>query len=264
MEFFPCMGEKMKEKKLLLSFDLEEYEKGGAQGMEIGYKGGIIVQQLLEKIKVKATFFVTGTFYQAYPDFVKELSQKHEIAFHGLDHADDYQGMAEDKACHRLVTGKTDLEKGLSSPVEGFRAPRMRPPAYTVLKKVPFLYSSSLHPTYVPGRYNHLRKPQTPFIKEGVLEIPVSVAPVVRLPVSWVWFRTGGLTYAKVVTSFITTPYIAIYFHPWEFVPLKGSIYTKNTGKPMEKALEKFLTWISAKADSMTMAAYAHQFLQGL
>ena len=254
----------MKEKKLLLSFDLEEYEKAGTKGVDIGYKGGIIVEQLLDKLEVKATFFVTGTFYTAYPDFVKELSTQHEIAFHGLDHTDDYQDMAEDDAYHRLYTGKTALEKGLSSPVEGFRAPRMRPPAYTVLKKVPFLYSSSLHPTYVPGRYNHLRKPQTPFIKEGVLEIPVSVAPVVRLPVSWVWFRTGGLTYAKAVTSFINTDYVAIYFHPWECVQLKGGfVHTRNTGKKMEDMLKKFLTWISPRTVPMTMAAYAHHFLQG-
>ncbi len=256
-------GKDKRKKKLLLSFDLEEYEKAGAKGFDIGYKGGKIVQDLLQRMEVKATFFVTGTFYQKFPDFVKELSQDHEIASHGLNHTDDYQKMTEDDAYHRLLTGKTTMEKGLNTPVEGFRAPRMRPPVYTVLKKVPFIYSSSLHPTYVPGRYNHMKKPRTPFIRDGVLEIPVSVAPLVRFPLSWAWFRQGGFMYAKAVTSCIKTEYLAIYFHPWEFVPLKGGfIHTRNTGKKMENALETFLTWISPRTEPMTMQEYAKKFLQ--
>jgi peptidoglycan/xylan/chitin deacetylase (PgdA/CDA1 family) len=248
--------------KLLLSFDLEEYQKAGEKGFEIGYEGGKIVKDLLERTGVVATFFVTGTFYQRFPEFVKELSESHEIAFHGLNHADDYQSMPEDAAIQNLLAGKTRIEKELNLDIEGFRAPRMRPPSYDVLRKVRFLYSSSLHPTYVPGRYNHLRSPRIPFIRHGVLELPVSVTAGIRLPLSWVWFRQGGLAYAKTLTLLIRTSYLAIYFHPWEFVPLTGSfIHTRNTGKKMENALEQFLAWIVPKRNPMKMVEYARKFL---
>jgi peptidoglycan/xylan/chitin deacetylase (PgdA/CDA1 family) len=246
---------------LLLSFDLEEYDRAGEEGFGIGYRGGQVVQNLLRRTEVRATFFVTGTFYSRYPAFVKELSDDHEVAFHGLTHGDDYQSMSEDEALTRLRTGKGDLERGVGHQVAGFRAPRMRPPLYTVLKSAGFIYSSSLHPTFVPGRYNHFGEPRVPFSREGVLEIPVSVSPVVRLPLSWVWFRQLGVSYAKIVTLTLRSDYLAIYFHPWEFVSLTrgGIVYTRNTGEKMEAAVEKFLKWVTARAEPLTMGEYAHQ-----
>ncbi|MBU7014118.1 MAG: polysaccharide deacetylase family protein [Theionarchaea archaeon] len=246
-------------KTLLLSFDLEEYDRGGEDGFDIGYRGGRVVHDLLKRIGVKATFFVTGTFYKVYPEFVAELSDEHEIAFHGASHGDDYQSMSVKGALQRLQTGREELRKGINKEVEGFRAPRMRPPPYAVLKSAGFLYSSSLHPTFVPGRYNHFGDPRVPYSREGVLEIPVSVSPIVRLPLSWVWFRQCGVSYAKVLTMTLKSDYLAVYFHPWEFVRLNrgGLVYTRNTGENMEGAVERFLRWVKARADSMTMGEYA-------
>ncbi|MBU6996352.1 MAG: polysaccharide deacetylase family protein [Theionarchaea archaeon] len=246
---------------LLLSFDLEEYDKAGEDGFEIGYRGGQVVRDLLRRTEVRATFFVTGSFYSRYSEFVAELSDEHEIAFHGLSHGDDYQSMSAEDALERLRTGKEKLEKGITNQVAGFRAPRMRPPSYAVLKSAGFLYSSSLHPTLVPGRYNHLGEPRIPFSQEGVLEIPVSVSPLARLPLSWVWFRQLGVSYAKIVTLALKSNYLAIYFHPWEFVPLTrgGIMYTRNTGEKMEGAVEKFLRWATVKAEPLTMGEYACQ-----
>lgn len=249
---------------LLLSFDLEEYDKAGENKFILGYKGAKVVQTLLQKKGVTATFFVTGSFYEKYPDFVKELAKNHEIAYHGLEHGDDYYSMPGETAFRRLFTGKNKLEKDLEITVGGFRAPRLRPPSYKILKKTGFLYSSSLHPTYVPGRYNHFTDPREPFTAEGVLEIPVSVTPVVRLPVSWVWFRLCGVVYTKVLTSLMSTDYLAIYFHPWEFTPLDkgGLMRTRNTGPSMEHALETFLDWITSRAESKTMIEYAEDILE--
>ncbi len=248
--------------KLLLGFDLEEYEKEGEKGFDTGYKGGKIVQDLLSRTGIPATFFMTASFFEKAPDLVCELSDSHEIAFHGLTHQDDYQSLSDEEAYERLARGKKvmgDLH------IKGFRAPRMRPPSYQVLKKAGFLYSSSLHPTFVPGRYNHMRSPRFPFLKEGVLEIPVSVSPGLRLPLSWVWFRQLGVTYAKAITLSVDTPFLCIYFHPWEFVPLQGGvIHTRNTGRKMEKSLEKFLNWISTRAEPMKMAEFAEEYLKNL
>lgn len=249
---------------LMVTFDLEEYEKAGEEGFDIGFRGGRVVRDLLNREKVTATFFVTASFYERVPDFVKELSYDHEIAFHGLNHRDDYQSLSDDVAFQKLMEGKNKMEKGLNLTIKGFRAPRMRPPSYAVLKKAQFLYSSSLHPTYVPGRYNHFTAPRSPSVHEGVAEIPVSVAPLVRLPVSWVWFRQLGVTYAKVVTLLLTD-YVCIYFHPWEFVSLKGYggvVHTRNTGERMERALGKFLSWASPRMKAVRMEEFAEKVLK--
>ena len=250
--------------KLLLTFDLEEYERAGEKGFDIGYKGGKIVQKLLKRTDIPATFFVTASFFLKFPDFVKELSEDHEIAFHGFNHHDDYEVMPEDEAAKTLIKGKTLVEQGLSLNVEGFRAPRMRPPSYSVLKRAEFVYSSSLHPTYVPGRYNHMRAPRSPFLTDDVVEIPVSVAPVIRLPLSWVWFRQLGVVYARIVTKTIHN-YLCIYFHPWEFVPLAGYggfTHTRNTGAPLEHALENYLKWLSPQVTPMKMGEFAKEFIR--
>ena len=49
-------------KNLLLSFDLEEYEKAGDKdkAFEIGYKGGKIVQDLLNRIYEAVSDFSSG------------------------------------------------------------------------------------------------------------------------------------------------------------------------------------------------------------
>jgi len=251
-------------KRFLLSFDLEEFEGAGDQGFTIGYEGGRAVQALCEKFEIPVTFFSTASFSSRYPDLVRELADSHEIAFHGLIHQDDYQSMGEPEALSRLVQGKTVLEHIVQKQIHGFRAPRMRPPSYRILKRAGFLYSSSLHPTYVPGRYNHLKTPCIPFMEEGVMEIPVSVSPILRLPVSWVWFRQLGPWYARLIASRLKTDYVCMYFHPWEFIPLSGYgriVYTRNTGEHLTYLLEKFLTWMLPRAEPLTMTEYVRELL---
>jgi len=250
-------------KQLLLSFDLEEFERAGNQGFSIGYEGGQQVQSLLAELDIPATFFTTASFAEQVPDFIKELAQYHEIAFHGLRHQDDYQTMEEQTALNRLQQGKMLLEHLIEKKIRGFRAPRMRPPSYHVLHSAGFSYSSSLHPTYVPGRYNLLKAPCTPFREEGVLEIPVSVSPVFRFPLSWIWFRILGSSYAKLIIKRLKTEYVCIYFHPWEFVSIKaygGSLYTWHTGTSLKTQLRTFLQWILPHTRPVLMSEFAREY----
>jgi peptidoglycan/xylan/chitin deacetylase (PgdA/CDA1 family) len=251
-------------KQLLLSFDLEEFERAGDRGFTMGYEGGNLVQSLCEQLEIPATFFTTASFGERFPDFIRELADNHEIAFHGLQHADDYQAMKEDRAFTRLQQGKKILQQIVGSTIHGFRAPRMKPPSYTILQSTGFMYSSSVHPTYVPGRYNSLRAPCTPFVKDGVLEIPVSVSPVLRLPLSWIWFRNLGPTYAKLITRRVKTPYVCLYFHPWEFISITdfgGVLYTRHTGTALIQKLTAFLQWIVPHTEPVTMKEFATDYL---
>ncbi|MBU7031736.1 MAG: polysaccharide deacetylase family protein [Theionarchaea archaeon] len=251
-------------KRLLLTFDLEELERAGDRGFTMGYEGGRVVQALCEKFEIPVTFFSTSSFGSRFPDLVRELADSHEIAFHGFAHQDDYQSMDEDEALSRLSRGKTMLEHIMRKQIHGFRAPRMRPPSYRVLRKAGFLYSSSLHPTCVPGRYNHLKAPCAPFIEENVMEIPVSVSPILRLPVSWVWFRQLGTWYARFIIKRLKTDHACMYFHPWEFIPLSGYggiVLARNTGEHLKGLLEEFLHWILPHVEPLTMVEFAREWL---
>ena len=82
-------------KKILLSFDIEEFDLPEEYNQKIDTKtklntslrGLNKILNLLEKQGIKATFFVTAFFAEEYPEVIKKISQKHEIASHGLVHS---------------------------------------------------------------------------------------------------------------------------------------------------------------------------------
>lgn len=247
-------------KYFCLSFDLEEFDIPLELGKDISeedmfkisLEGTKRILNLVKKYKIKVTFFVTTGFCKKYPALVKSISKVHEVACHG-EHSRDYSKMEKNKAAKSIKQNKLLLEKLIKKNVAGFRAPRMSTPNYEGLKKVGLKYDASLHPTYVPGRYNNLLKPRKIFKKKGMIIIPTSVTPIVRAPIAWLWFRNFGLAYAKTCTRicFLTDPYVNIYFHPWEFAPLKGwnipFVFKRNTGEAVYNQLDKYILWLIRK-----------------
>ena len=247
-------------KILLLTFDLEEFDVPFEYGIRIdedemygiSCMGLKRILRLLQKHGIKSTFFTTVNFAKRYPEMIKRLLKKHEIALQGYSHAHDYQKMPKMEALKWLKKSKQFFEE-LGVDIIGFRAPRLIPPLYSVLKKIGFEYDNSLHPTYVPGRYNNLLKPRKPFVVNSLKIIPISTTPFFRLPFSWVWFRNIDLMYSKISTRFclINQNFINVYFHPWEFVDLHDYEFSKklswlfkrNTGREFEKKLEKYILW---------------------
>ncbi len=209
--------------EFLFTLDLEEFDRLD-KGMEISAQGLNALVPVLENHGVVGTFFTTAGFAEEQPDAVKALAESgHEIALHALDHTDDYGAMPAEKATERLGDAKTQLEEIAGTDIIGFRAPRMSPPSPDVLRSIGIRYDSSLHPTWVPGRYNKMREPRKPFeLGKGLIELPVSVTRL-RFPISWFWFRNLGPTYVRICSKGIIRQmgYIHIYFHPWDFVDLR-------------------------------------------
>ena len=256
---------------MLLTFDFEECEKfqekkpdglripdpeneGAELDMfSLSYHGATTLQKILESEQIKATFFVTLSFGQRYPGLIKTLHESgHEIAVHAYEHGDNYKEMwKEDPVeCRKRIQGaKRGVEELISDTVKGVRAPQLQPPPPEFLKECKFLYDSSLHPTYVPGRYNHLNEKRHLCQKDDFYEVPISVSPLLRLPFSWFWFRNVGLTYAKFCTrrTMKSLHYCNIYFHPWDFYPLSdfdfiSKSYKKNTDR-MPQLFSDYVRW---------------------
>lgn len=247
-------------KYFCLSFDLEEFDIplefntyiNKEDMLNISLEGTKNILSLIEKYKIKSTFFVTTDFYRRYPDLIKNISKIHEIASHG-EHNKDYNKMKDNEIIESIKQNKLLLENGIKRKITGFRAPRMLILKHSILRKANIKYDASLHPTYVPGRYNHLFRSRKISRKEGVMVIPTSVSPFTRTPMTWLWFRNLGLKYAKICTNlcFLTDSYVNIYFHPWEFVSLTNwkipTIIKRNTGKIIYNKLDKYISWLIRK-----------------
>ena len=49
------------------------------------------------------------------------------------------------------------------------------------IKKAGYEYNSSMNPTYISGRYNNLSKPRTAYYTNKLLNLPISVTPLLVL-----------------------------------------------------------------------------------
>jgi peptidoglycan/xylan/chitin deacetylase (PgdA/CDA1 family) len=238
---------------ILLSFDIEEFDMPFEYGRKISLEQQIAVSLqgtekilcLLDKHKIKATFYVTANFALQAPDMVKKIvAEGHELASHGFFHS-----CFETK---HLRESKETLEKIGNVNVNGYRMARMMPVSEKEIKKAGYMYNSSINPTYLPGRYNKLNEPRTHFLREGVRQLPASVTPVLRIPLFWLSFHNMPLGLYQYLTKLTCKKdgYLNIYFHPWEFMPIGPKkqynfpcYVTKNTGDKMIIRLEKWIIW---------------------
>ena len=209
--------------EVLLSFDVEEFDLPREHGAEISLEEGISVStqglerilKMLSRTKVKATFFCTGNYAESRPDMMaKILNDGHEVACHGVDH---FRPKFSD-----VEESKKIVEKITKVRVSGYRQPRMKKIDYIELRRCGYKYDSSVNPAYIPGRYNNSKMPRKPFVKNGVLEIPTSVATNMRVPMFWLALHIfpKRLYYRMAKMALKRDGYFATYFHPWEFAVL--------------------------------------------
>ena len=247
---------------MLLSFDLEEFDIPEEYGQKLDKQTQLSVSNLglkpllalLSKYNVQATFFITAYYAENHPELVKEISLKHEIASHAYYHS---TFKTED-----LRNSKLKLEEISAQEVIGFRFPRLRQVSKGELKKAGYLYDSSLNPTYLPGRYNHLNKPRTIFAEEEIIEIPTSVVPVIRFPLFWLSFKNLPLPIINLLSAYTLRKdhYLCLYFHPWEFADIRSyqlpGYIKNNSGNTMLSKMEKYLHFLKGKGDFISHKEY--------
>jgi len=255
--------------KICLTFDAEEWSLPGEYNLKTIYNqntefskiGCIKLCNLLKQYKIKATFFVTGYFAEKEPEVVKMLfAEGHEIASHAYTNNKLTQ---YNKTQLKSIICKTTeiLSELVPESIKGFRAPMccINNDIIDVLYALGFEYDSSLHPTIIPGRYCRVQYPSTPhflrnegFLKNEnrpkILEIPISVIPLIRFPISWWWMRNMGNWITRFGTdiNLRNSNNVVLYFHPWEYVSLpkiKGlpGHLTRKCGANFLIKLENFI-----------------------
>lgn len=242
---------------ILLSFDIEEFDLPLEYGqvwslknqLKLSARGTNIILDLLDKLSIKATFYCTATFAQKHPDLIKKIvGQGHELAFLCLERLGfDEKHLSESKEILELTSGQK---------IFGFRMLRLFSSDNHLIELAGYKYNSSINPTWIPRRYNNFDKSRTVSKNGDCIDLPVSVSPILRIPLFWLSFHHLPCLALRKLTTWThsTDNYVHLYFHPWEFVDLRNdrrlnlipSYITKKTGPSMIKLFEGYLTWAKA------------------
>jgi polysaccharide deacetylase family protein (PEP-CTERM system associated) len=250
----------------VLSFDLEDWHQlvrrgAGAQDWDVPHpafeRQVRVVLDFLDRIDVKATFFVLGMCARNYPALVSELAERgHEIASHGTAHARVY-AQTRDEFRADLEESIAQLEELTGRRPTGYRAPafsinRDTLWAYDVLAELGFRYDSSQHDSPriprriegIPGDAYRLR------LDSGaeLWEFPITVGRIGGRTVP-----IGGGGYWRVFPDSLLlrslhavkreSVYPVLYFHPYEFdpQPLRAGLPRTAATKQRLKAASRSL-----------------------
>jgi len=249
-------------KRILLSFDVEEFDAPQEYGqrlsdetqLETSLNGLESILKLLKKLDIRATFFTTANFALHYPALMHAVARNHEIASHGFYHSSF--------EVSDLYKSKETLESIVQTPVTGFRMARLQKVEDWAIEQAGYAYNSSVNPTYLPGRYNNFFTPRTVYYSSKLLNIPVSVTPLIRFPLFWLSFKNLPLPLyqAASLLTLQTDRYLSLYFHPWEFTNLSAfrlpQYIKRHSGQSMLKRLEQYLTGLKQRATFITYAEF--------
>lgn len=241
---------------VLLSFDIEEfdmpleYKKSipFEEQIAVSVRGTEILLDLLAKHGVKATFFSTACFAEnALRIIDRIIAEGHELASHGYYHS------SYDDA--HLLSSRRSLQNISNQEIIGYRMARMMPVDDSKVAAAGYVYNTSINPTYIPGRYNNLKSPRTWFKKDGVIQIPASVSPGLRIPLFWLSFHNFPLYFYKSLChqTYRKDGYLNLYFHPWEFIDLHEKKYglpgyvSRNSGQKMSERIIDLICWMKTK-----------------
>lgn len=252
------------EKRILLTFDLEEFDLPLEFGCPISDEDQINVTNnglqrltsLLAKYNIPATFFTTAFYADKNKELVKSLSETHEIASHSYLHSDFKETDPYDS--------KIKIEKIIGKQIYGFRMPRFAKIEMETIKAAGYRYDSSVNPTFIPGRYNNLFTDRKCYldIRSNLTEIPLSVSPVIRFPLFWLSFKNIPFKiYLQLCKRAIRQDsYLHLYFHPWEFDDLESfniPRYIKNlSGDPFSERFKELIIKLGNIADFSTISSF--------
>jgi peptidoglycan/xylan/chitin deacetylase (PgdA/CDA1 family) len=254
---------------ILLSFDVEEFDIPEEYGQtvpesvkfDVSRSGLQAVLAILAELDVVATFFVTAHFADHHPELIQQISQRYEIASHGYYH--DRFELAD------LARSKQRLESITQKTVQGFRMARLQPIDESAIADAGYAYNSSMNPTYLPGRYNHLDKPRSAhYDRHQLFQLPISVTPWVRIPLFWLSFKNFPWRLLQCLNHWTINHdcYLNIYFHPWEFTDISAftlpGYVKRRSGKEMQQRLYKYITWLKLQGQFMTISEFQRQRYQ--
>jgi len=189
------------------------------------------ILDILEKHRVRATFFVVGWIAERYPALVREISRHgHEIGCHSYLHRKIYD-LTPEEFREDTRRAKNILEDITGKTVLGYRAPSYSITkkslwALDILEELGFKYDSSIFPIY----HDNYGIPDAPRFEyklpnHDIMEYPISTTLMLgrKIPVAGGgYFRLFPYWFTKYALAKINMreqkPFV-FYLHPWEIDP---------------------------------------------
>ena len=253
--------------RAVLSIDFELFTQtpayrtatGQTTATGVGLPGGEFLRETLAAHDATATCFVVSEVAEEFPEAVTALA---DAGFEIGSHTHTHRHLSELSAAdcrEELTRSKAVLERVTDEPVTGFRAPSfdIADDHFEMLADAGYGYDSSIVPCRsIPGWYGgeyDLDGPAPatavdPAAPTGLAELPVSVMPGLRLPLTGTWIRFFGPRYTILGMRLLARRGITpvLYVHPWELVDLPAvegvpkRVYYR-TGGWMRRAVERIL-----------------------
>ena len=257
----------MKRNRAVLSVDFELFTQtpayrraaGHTDRDDAGLGASAYLRRVLDAHDARATVFVVSRVADAHPDVIREFDDAgHEIASHTHSHAllTDLDASARREELERSRAILRDIT---TQPIDGFRAPAfaLPPDHFEGLDAAGYTYDSSVAPCRaIPGWYGGEHAVDRPVPATRIqsdapvdlAELPVSVMPGLRLPLTGAWLRFFGPRYTRLGMELLARRGIipVLYVHPWELVDLPAvegvpkRVYWR-TGRWMRRALSDIL-----------------------
>ena len=256
------------QRTILFTVDVEEFDTAVEFGhsiplseqVAVSTRGLTLLAERFDAVDVRTTLFTTANYALHESELILRLAQKHEIASHGYFHTTFEPA--------DLLKSRLALEELLKRPVTGFRRARMGFVDPTDVQQAGYQYNSSLHPTWLPGRYNHWGAPMQPFQEQGVWQIPASVSPTLRLPLFWLSLKNFPFAYYKLLCrqTLAASGFLNLYVHPWEFTDLSAyekipTYVRRHSRDELLDRVESLLRYLKPFGDFATMDAFRQQLV---
>ena len=210
-------------------------------------------RELLQKLRIPATFFVVADLVDQCGDMLRQELQNCEVASHGLTHQ-ILATLPRDDISRELTQSRQKLEDFFNRPVTGFRAPFLKPPPnwFTALEAAGYKYDSS-EGNVAPSPSN--RSPTHWQMKKhgSVVEIPVTSLRTGWIPLSLTYLRLLAPAGRRLVSPDSTILYLHLHelADPTRAQLLRWPMRTllrRNAGEPAWAILEKTLIPFAARA----------------
>jgi peptidoglycan/xylan/chitin deacetylase (PgdA/CDA1 family) len=259
-----------KEPFVIFGFDMETDIGSWTREYRGLKKGTPIILDILDKGKVRATFFFTADAAKNNPEIVQQIRGRgHEIGNHSLYHETvgealfympyDSNPLLAEEVKPRLEKATEILAKIAGERPVSFRAPRLfgGVQVIRVLQEIGFLVDAS-YPTYYYGQpfepYHPSRENWTIPGDSKILEIPIfsdlslpTKDPYKRDRDQWPKLRLEGAAALKhSVDSFAEFCHregkvitLCFYLHPWEFVNMPKTIDSPEARIELKEVLWK-------------------------
>ncbi len=253
---------------MMLSFDVEEFDLPNEFGadlsldsqLSIGASGLEKAMKLVDELEIRVTLFTTARMADHVRDELPEIARRHEIGSHGVRH-DHFETT-------HYAESKARLEALAGTEVTGFRMARLQPVDVPELLGSGYLYDSSENPIRLPGRYDNRSVPRTPRMDQGLVRIPISTSPRLRVPLFWLGFRhlPSPMLRRTLDRTLQHDGHLNLFLHPWEFLNTREwrrhmpRVVRHGGGERLTERLAKTIRHLREKARFTGMSEFASEF----